>query len=191
MGKIKYTPFVPSSDNMMHGANYAFFLRDDASKPAPTYYGDLIASATKWVYIWDPYFHDGDTAVFANLSNCVKVVVLTKKNARRKDVYLDGLINHTKANINSSVKGNCCFAFGFIDTDSHPQGVWQCHDRFIIIDDENFFLVGASVESHLRSLHSTGIYEVTADEDKEIIRDAYKKTFKECFRQRMLKITRI
>ena len=50
------SPASPA-DGMEHGVYYAHYLRDSATKPAPTYYRALLEGAKRKVIIWDPYFN--------------------------------------------------------------------------------------------------------------------------------------
>lgn len=182
-GAVAVAP--PPSDNMEHGINYAIYLKDSDTKPAPSYYGQLLSKATKKVIIWDAYFHDCDATIFQHLLQPVEVIVLSKKNSKVKDSYFESLHVATERSIRSTLKDNCTFTFGFIDTDKF-RNLWQCHDRFLIVDDE-YFLVGASVTSHQTSQHTTGICRITEDADKQVIKNAFDQTFRQCQSDRMYK----
>lgn len=179
---------IPSveNDNMVHGVYYAHYLRKQLNQPYPTYYGTLISQAINKIYIWDPYFHYPDTAIFRYLRSAVEVYVLSSKTYDKKDTYLDALLAATSSSIVSSVRGQCRFYFGFIDKSRYGAEVWNTHDRFLIVDDR-YFLVGASVAHHLASHESTGIYQLTEPADKNIVQNAFNHCWQICVSDSMYK----
>lgn len=163
------------ADNMKHGVNCAFFIRNAVDQAPPSYYRNLIASAELKIVIWDPYFHDTDARIFSVLTHTLNVTILTKKSGQRKAKYFEDCENAIISNVPDAVKSGCNFFLYFVDTDRHSE-VWQCHDRFLIIDDSRVFIIGASIAHHLEVHDSTGIYEVVEDEDKALIADAFQRT---------------
>ena len=54
-------------------------------------------------------------------------------------------------------------------------GYWtEWHDRFLIIDDTDVYLVGASLDAHMGTNKSYGIYHLTETDDKNLVIDTYK-----------------
>ena len=178
------------SDNMVHGTQYAHYLRDSLSKPAPNYYGHLVSFATRKITIWDPYFHDVDTSIFESITHTVDVYVLSSKSISSKESYLNSLIAQTGNNIDDSVKGTCQFYFGFIDKSRHQDGMWNTHDRFLIVDDR-YFLIGASIAHHLAPHDSTGICELTEQNDKDIVQNAFDQCWNVCVSDNMFQTVTI
>lgn len=70
-GAVPVTTAV--SDNMEHGVQYAHYLRSIATQPFPSFYEHLLSLATTRVIIWDPYFHDADTAIFRGLNVSIRL----------------------------------------------------------------------------------------------------------------------
>lgn len=171
------TGWSSGSDHMAHGRQYAFFLRETDVDPAPTYYSEILRTAKFKVHIWDPYFWKDDTAVFECFRHRIEVTVLTSKSSQRTG-YLQELIDETKNHIDPSATDSN-FKFGFIDTDKHGK-VFKSHDRFLIIDDNECYLIGASVEYHRRAIESTGIYHIEHDEDRGVIKTAFNKVLTIC-----------
>lgn len=181
---------VTGPDGMEHGVYYAHYLRDSLGKPAPTMYYDLIAGANSKVVIWDPYFHPADAEVFARLTKEVDVYVLSCKSSQNR-TYLQDLIDATRLQIPAAVAGNCNFTFGFIDTDIYGKEVWCTHDRYLIIDDTDYYLIGGSVSQHRAPHQSTGIYQVIEPADKLVIKNAFDKTYAICTSDRTYKVETI
>lgn len=168
-----------SPDGMEHGLFYAHYLRDSLGKTAPTMYFGLISMANSKVIIWDPYFRPEDAEIFARLTKEVDVYVLSCKSSQHR-TYLQDLIDATRLQIPAAIAGNCNFTFGFIDTDKYGKEVWCTHDRYLIIDDTDYYLIGGSVAQHRAPHQSTGIYQVTDDADKNVIKNAFNKTYAIC-----------
>lgn len=181
--------WTPSTDHMVHGKRYAFFLRESLADPSPTYYTDILKSATSKVYIWDPYFWSADTAIFDCFRHQVEVTVLTSKS-KQKTTYLQELIDETRNQLDPSAAGST-FKFGFIDTDKYGKQVLKSHDRFLILDDNECYLIGASVEYHRRTMESTGIYHIEHQKDRDVIKAAFNKVLAICERDGTCKIETI
>ena len=159
---------------MYHGKYYAFYHHPEKLYDEPLLYKSLITSAKLRVEIWDPYFNDDDTAVFSWLSNNVKVKVLlfsTKETFTNKA--------SSKWNLSTAVqissKRGVEVTFGCVDKGNILYKEWEWHDRWLIIDDDRVFLIGSSLSNYLLPNHTTGICELTADEDKELVKDMFKK----------------
>lgn len=172
-------PAVPTTDYMIHGDDYAFFDYSDHETDLPTMYGDLLASAESKICIWDPYFNankgTSEFFVFSRVSNRIKIELLshgTSQNRRIQDS-----IQHIKNNLDSSIVNSVQIEFFWISTDRHANK-YSVHDRFLIIDDSRFFIVGSSWGYHSNAAgerKATGIFEVKKDNDKNIIKTMYNK----------------
>lgn len=170
---------VPITDYMLHGDDYAFFDYSDHETDLPTMYGDLLASAEFKICIWDPYFNASKGAseffVFSRISNGIKIELLshgTSQNSKIQDS-----IQHIRSNLDSSIINSVRIDFFWISTDRHAKQ-YYVHDRFLIIDDSRFFIVGSSWGYHSNvagERGSTGIFEVKKDKDKNIIKTMYNK----------------
>lgn len=168
---------APSSHNMEHGQQYSFYLHDSGSKPAPSLYSELISQAQAKVSIWDPYIHDADMEVFNNIATAIEIEILTMCEARNWQIKKQNCLTALKSHISDNLLQGVRFRFAYIGTDINPAGIWHFHDRFLMIDDEDFYLIGSSVEYHHSPHSSTGIYHIEHEADKMVIREAYDKTF--------------
>lgn len=172
-------PLPPVEDYMEKGAAYSLYLKDSDDKPAPAMYGNLIASATSKVIIWDPYVHGDDMSVFSNLSHNVDISILMLCSAQNWGTRNADIINKLKQYIAPEFKASTSLRLAFIDKDRHGAGLngsWQFHDRFLIIDDE-IFLIGASMAHHRSPQQTTGIMRIEHEEDKIMIHDAFNQTY--------------
>ena len=76
---------------------------------------------------------------------------------------------------------NCRFGLRVINTgDIANQGNYFFHDRFLIIDEADVFLVGSSIGYHIQSKQSTGIYKVYSTDAKEFIKSIFKHYWDNC-----------
>lgn len=70
---------------------------------------------------------------------------------------------------------DCRFGLRVINkSDSSHQGDRFFHDRFLIIDDTDVFLIGSSVGYHTNSQKSTGIFKVSNNDTKNFIKSIFK-----------------
>lgn len=173
---------TPPTDNMEHGRCYSFYLRrNDANSTAvPRLYGNLIASATAKIKVWDPYIHDEDMKIFANLNYPVDITILTLCSLQRWTHKCSNVETKIKEFVPTEFLANTSFEMLYINKDRYGadiNGAWQFHDRFLMIDDSDFFIIGSSVAHHLSSMQSTGIMRIEYEEDKDVIRNAFNETY--------------
>lgn len=155
------------------GAFYHFYdvrnKRRNDVKPNPDFYAILISQAKHFIKIWDPYFHETeDCEVFkAVAASNITIIIVTsldrKTRLQDKQSVID-YCNNIESNLPAAVKT------ATITVLAHDRNDW--HDRFLIIDDR-CFLVGASVNNQLKNNLSHGIYEVTNQVDKKLIKDKF------------------
>ena len=173
MSKISFTGSSLLADNMYHGKHYAFYHHPDRINDEPLLYKNLVSSATRSVEIWDPYFNDNDTEIFSHLKDNVqaKVLIFYSKEMFRSRTTQLKLLTTIKLSGKSGVK----VRFGCVDRGNATYKEWEWHDRWLIIDEKQVFLVGASISSHIKPNHTTGVYELQEDEDKELVKEMFKK----------------
>lgn len=168
-----------SPDLMYHGENYAFFDYSEHQADLPTMYGNLLASAESKICIWDPYFNagkgDSEFLVFSRIKKSLKIELLSHGSAQNSRVA--DSIQHIKNNLDSTIVRSTEIKFFWISTDKYHT-TYSVHDRFLIIDDQRYFLVGSSWGYHSNvdgDRGSTGIFEIENDKDKNIIKNRYDK----------------
>lgn len=172
-------PAVSTTDYMIHGDDYAFFDYSDHETDLPTMYGDLLASAESKICIWDPYFNANKGAdeffVFSRITKGIKIELLSHGSSQNSRIQ--NSIQHIKSNLIASIINSVRIEFFWISTDNHIKK-YSVHDRFLIVDDSRFFIVGSSWGYHSNvagERGSTGIFEVKKDNDKNIIKTMYDK----------------
>lgn len=166
-----------SSHNMEHGLQYSFYLHDSDSKAAPSLYSELVSQAQVKISIWDPYIHNVDMEVFNNISTAVDIEILTMCDAPRWQTKYQNCLAALKSHVPNYLLHSVSFRIAYIGKDINFHEVWHFHDRFLMIDDADFYLIGSSVEYHHTPHASTGIYHIEHEADKIVIRNAYDKTF--------------
>ena len=193
-GKVRINKLAEfDEDNMEHGKYYAFFHRPRYQALPPRWYERLLDSAQRSVDIWDPYFNyntnynDNDCRIFKHLKNSVKFRYLMVED----DGKFEGKVSTWEpviANmIAPALKPGMDVTFAYISPNTDFGAKWEFHDRFLIIDDDRFFLVGSSVGYHLSSKASTGIFELTEDEDKSLVKDLFDMYWEFARKQKHLK----
>ena len=177
--------FLTNSENTslrMHEcgqSEYWFYHKGSYPSDNPLFYQELIDNATNEIIIWDPYFHikspNGDQDVFANIKDNITIKILTYKGLDRNQQYLIDVQNALKTVI-SPLK-DTRFGLRVINkSEPHTQSERFFHDRFLIIDSTEVYLIGSSIEYHLRyeNALSTGIFKVSNNETKDFIKSIFK-----------------
>lgn len=170
---------APVSDNMEHGLHYAFYDHSDKKSDGPKMYAELLRSAQNSIRIWDPYFNKSgasDHLLFGYIKNPVEIYYLTNgtkvencRIAREKAQLLWD-------NVPVAVRDKSTLHFAFVTKDVNDD--YMFHDRWLILDDSRYFLVGGSINYHAGTpTCSTGIYEVMDDEDQQLISKKFNKFY--------------
>ena len=158
---------------------YWFYHKGSFPNDNPLLYQELVDSATNEIIIWDPYFHikspNGDQDVFSNIQNDITIKILTNRSLFRNTTYLTDCKSSLKTLIPEAK--NTRFGLRVINkNEPHSQGGRFFHDRFLIIDNTDVYLIGSSIEYHLRyeNAVSTGIFKVSNNETKDFIKSIFK-----------------
>lgn len=156
---------------------YWFYHKGFYPNDNPLLYQQLIDDALSEIIIWDPYFNvkppQRDQDIFANINDEITIKILTSKGLDGPQTYLTEVKNILKTII--PPRKNCRFGLRVINRgDVVNQGDHYFHDRFLIIDDSEVFLIGSSVGYHIKSERSTGIFKVSNDETKDFIKSIFK-----------------
>ena len=130
-----------------YGENYAFY--DARTSLMPDYYQKILSTATKSIQIWDTHFRpEYDGLVFSKVT-CpnLKIQIMTICD---KDY-------NTQQDVNA-----------LSDWSRFHRKLW--HDRFLVIDDDKYFLVGASMNNQSGSTTSFGIHYLSKKADWEVLK---------------------
>lgn len=153
------TPTTGNYNMLNDGANI-YWLYHKPSFPGvePLLYDDIISKANNSIDVWDPYFHAAtDPIIFSNVQNNVTIRILSRKGLTAVGLtYMPNVRNAIQGII--PVSKNVSFCIGVIDTST--KGDWDFHDRFLIIDTSEVYLIGASVENNHTAKKTSGIYKV-------------------------------
>lgn len=175
--------FLTDSENTllrMHecGQNeYWFYHKGSYPNDSPLLYQELVDNAIDEIIVWDPYFNvkapNADQNIFANIKDNITIKLLTLKGLDRTQTYITDVTDALKRVILPSK--DCRFSLRVINNgDVANQGGRFFHDRFLIIDQTDVFLVGSSVGYHTQSELSTGIFKVSNSETKEFVKSIFK-----------------
>jgi hypothetical protein len=179
MGKVFLTDPVNSTLRMHEcGQNeYWFYHKGSYPNDNPLLYQQLIDNATSEIIIWDPYFNvkspNRDQYVFANIHNNITIKILTLKGLDGPQTYLTEVQNALRMAI-TPIK-NSRFGLRVINRGNPvTQAERYFHDRFLIIDDSDVYLIGSSLGYHIKSEQSTGIFKVSNNDTKDFIKSIFK-----------------
>ena len=173
MGNIKIPASVPSLPRYQQGDNYV--LHDPEINKNAAYYKELLAGAKKSIRILDPYAFNGNDSirVFEVVSyNKITIEIYTTRYDKKEiKSYSDRIQNVIKKNIQHyTIK---IFSFKEYGV-RNEQKISLWHDRYLIIDDKDFYLVGNSLDGQQMSMKYHGIYHLNETKDKEIVANLYK-----------------
>lgn len=153
------------------GNDYYFY---DASKgKIPSLYQELLSSAQTRIDIWDPYFDLVSAKLFASIKQVVDINITTKYSgsdytpwdAKRGKVneFVDEIKNVLKQNgiDNPKIHMTCFFK---------NDRSYDWHDRYLVIDSREVYLVGTSITEQINPIKSFGIFRISKATDIELIK---------------------
>ena len=173
MGNIKIPASVPSLPRYQQGDNYV--LHDPEINKNAAYYKELLAGAKKSIRILDPYAFNGNDSIrvfeVVSYDNITIEIYTTRYDKKEIKSYSDRIQNVIKKNIQHyTIK---IFSFKEYGV-RNEQKISLWHDRYLIIDDKDFYLVGNSLDGQQMSMKYHGIYHLNETKDKEIVANLYK-----------------
>lgn len=170
-------PYADDRTKMLHGEQYWFYDHSTALTRCPMLYKQIIERASHSISIWDPYFNvmdtsnsdrpkDDDSKLFAYIRQGVHFRYLLNKPEIKQSTYQEWE-NSISKNVHPDIKPmmNVKFSNISVKNEDHFSKFWQFHDRFLIIDRRDVYLVGASVGYHLNPTHTTGICKLEHERD--------------------------
>lgn len=159
-----------SNYNMLDDGADIYWFHHKPSFPGadPFLYKEIITNARLSIEIWDPYFNENDYLIFDSVHNNVSIKILTSKGlSGPRTNYMIEIHDHMKALI--SPTKNVSFCIGVINKADYIKNQWGFHDRFLIIDNNEAYLIGASVENNYRATLSSGIYKINNNDTSNFI----------------------
>ena len=160
------------------GKNYEFYTFPN---DPPQFYQEKLLKATESIEIWDPYFDIASAKLFEVVEqNGIKINILTRylcdkqidascKIQEFKDAIIKALRKHSVRDYHLSIKCNYC---------DFQAKVW--HDRYLIIDNKDVYLVGTSIKEMINPRKSFGMYHVDNELDSAFIISKKEECYNSC-----------
>jgi hypothetical protein len=155
-----------------YGEDYAFY--DARSGLLPDYYQKLLATATTSIQIWDTHTRIDDWKVFTSIRKTglrITLMTICDKDFKTEQDVKD-LANGIKNNMDAAVTSFNLKIFAFHDKYRYSQKLW--HDRFLVIDDRDYYLVGPSLNNQYGSSSSFGIHFLSKAKDIKVLENKLK-----------------
>jgi hypothetical protein len=172
-----------SSYRMYHDAigNYWFYHKDTFPCNEPLFYQSILEQAISEIDIWDPYINvnNNEFNLFSSINDNVTIKFLTSKKLNKpcnSNIHYD-----IEAKLKNSITHLSNVRFGIrIINESEPaiNDNWLFHDRFLIIDKREVYLIGSSIGWHTLAIGATGIHRLREQETKEFIIAIFDKFWK-------------
>lgn len=157
--------------HMRKGEHYFFYCKPEETDP-PKLYQHILGLAEHEVWVWDPHFHVVDASVFAAITHPgVAIKMMVRPSNITLPAYKSGCVTAMDTHMNATIKTGCTLTIVQAKGDGFKS--WLTHDRFLIVDKQKVFLMGASVGYYLNQGESTGAYEITDSVDKDLIIKAF------------------
>jgi len=159
--------------DMIEGKNYAFYesmFKDNWSDLYPKKYSEILASAVRKIEICDSYFFNVQDTYNAFSAICTPMllefhIILDDNNFQRR--------NQVRSTFEQKIGGKYSVLKYY-----KMQGNAITHDRYLIIDEKDYYLIGSSALHHsVLKETATGICQICEDEDKLIIRDLFDRRY--------------
>lgn len=157
-------------DRCSHVDGYWYYDPFHETVDAPTVYQSLATTAVQRVWMWDPYFCDGDDLVLASLQDGVLLRLLTsgscqgrsKLRQRLEKLVADLHIRYPRVTVQVR-----CF-----NLDNVQDRALDFHDRYLFIDND-IYVVGASMTWHRQRRGSHGVHRMEASTARDLVRDKF------------------
>lgn len=142
----------------------------------PGHYLSLLKGAKQSIAIWDPHYRQCDCSVFSEIEqDGIYIEILTICECSEIKADMDAFASKVLNTIDKTDVPICKVkVYSLAPYNIRQEWSAEWHDRFLIIDNIDVYLVGASLDSHEKSKRSYGIYQLTETEDKNLVIDAYK-----------------
>ena len=164
---------VNGSTNFVDGKYYHFYdygLTDGE----PLLYRQLLANAKKSIMIWDPHYSNVDVELFSDIhQDGIYIEVLTLCEAGEAKSAMDAVAEDILDSLDEDI--NTCMVNVIALMPKYQRKVpWtEWHDRYLIIDVNNVYLVGASLDAQNYTSKSFGIYQLTESVDINLVLKSY------------------
>lgn len=170
-----YSSVIP--DGFTHGDKYHFY-DSDKNPYAPSYYQDLLSTAKQSIKIWDPYWSN-PTQLFTGVKqNDIQIDFVCCIGLENVNIKSNAAITKANQMIQADIDELSCFlkrqgltrfeiyVHNYLCYKNRPQ-LW--HDRYLILDDSDVYIVGTSINMLTEQNRSFGITKVENKKDIDII----------------------
>lgn len=174
MANVDFQGAVPTPPKYQQGENYV--LHDPNITQSPAYYKELLAGAKQSIRILDSYAFQHDAIrVFESVCSEGIVVEIITLRYDQEDLkkFADEIENILKRNIRQ-------FTLNIISYRIKLAWKWKdqeiklWHDRYLIIDNSEYYLVGNSLDGQQSSDRYHGIYHLVKPKDIDKVAKLYK-----------------
>ena len=162
-------PEVATPSGFELGEDYAFY--DARTGIVPDFYQKILATTTRSIKIWDTHFrpeYDGEVFQKVTCTNLEIWLMTISDRDYYKPEDVNNLANGIMENLPDTVTTCKLTIFAMSDWSRFHRKLW--HDRFLVIDDERYYLVGASMNNQVGSSTSFGIHYLSHRADKEVLK---------------------
>ena len=129
----------------------------------PGHYLSLLKGAKQSIAIWDPHYRQCDCSVFSEIEqDGIYIEILTICECSEIKADMDAFASKVLNTIDKTDVPICKVkVYSLAPYNIRQEWSAEWHDRFLIIDNIDVYLVGASLDSHEKSKRSYGIYQLT------------------------------
>ena len=165
---------VNGSTNFVEGKYYHFYDFGLTDKD-PLFYRQLLAQAKKSIVIWDPHYRDVKMDLFSVIKQdnvYIEILTICYNGESKNDMTV--FANDVKDAINVTDVPHCIVRVNALMPSYLRKWPWtEWHDRFLIIDNTEVYLIGASLSAQNNTDRSFGICQLVDPMDKDIVMRSY------------------
>jgi len=149
---------------------YWFYNKSSYPNDPPLFFKYILSQATSYIDIWDPYYNlNEDYNIFDSLPSNLEIRLLILKGLDKgiHSAFINNVWTELRRIIDPSK--NIKFGIRVVNEGDGRQRNLFFHDRFLITDKNDVYLIGSSIGWHVASKSSTGILKITDPDISEFI----------------------
>lgn len=173
MANVNLQGIVPTTPSERQEENYV--LHDPNITQNPTYYKELMAGAKQSIRILDPHALTENDASKVFQTVCTENITIEIYTTGYSEDELKIFADNAKKILMQNLHAFSLYVFSFKAFGvGKDQKIFLWHDRYLIIDDSDFYLIGDSLDAQQMSPKYHGIYHLYENKDKKKVADLYK-----------------
>lgn len=159
---------------------YWFYHKDSFPSDPPLVYRQLVCNAKSTIEVWDPHINvphgpipvstPNDMRIFDNVQPRITIKILTQKGMTKGRTFMLSVESALKALVPATL--DVRFGLRVIQKGAGMDN-WIFHDRMLIIDSTDFYVVGSSIGWHLEPEGSTGIFRIRDEKTRIFMRQLF------------------